>query len=318
MTYNILAMDGGGRPLLTINILEEIEARHPGFLESIDLFAGTSAGSITSAFIADGRTPRHGLQKAKEFWMTPDNFELSLLRSATALTGAHSFSDQSKFIAGLRRCFGDKMLGDLKKPVLMTAITLDNQSAAPEARRWSMRLFHTLDPVFSDNDLSIVDAVARSGAAPIMSPTYQGYADGGLFANNPSLCAITAAIDYVGTSYSNVRVVSIGQGQNRHIVDCSHRADYGFQKWLLDPSNPMALLKLVMDSNLQAVTYQCSRLLEDKFVRIDPHLTEDSLSGGFNFSRQILELRQIARRVNYDSILRQLDAIGWIDTPSEG
>lgn len=312
MTYNILALDGGSRPLMMIGILEELEARSPGFLESIDLFAGTSAGSVTIAFIASGRTPRHGLQRAKEFWMSPQNFELEVVRGLTALAGTHSFSDQQKFIAGLERAFGDMTLGELKRTVLMTSISLDNESPVEQSRRWSMRLFHTLDPVFSDTELRVVDAAMRSGAAPIMSPSYQGHADGGLFANNPSLCALTAARDYEGTPFENMRVVSVGHGQNQTTMDCSHRTDFGYQKWILDPTNPMAILKLVMDSNLQAVTYQCSRLLEDKFIRIDPHLTPGSLSGGMSFSRQVLELRQIARHLDYEPILRQLQSIGWL------
>lgn len=317
MTYNILALDGGGRPLLMIGILEELEARSPGFLESVDLYAGTSAGSVIIAFIAAGDTPQKGLQRAKQFWMSPSNFQVDLLRSVTALTGAHSFSDQGRFIDGLRRAFGSKTLGDLNAKVLMTSIQLDNESPVPQSRRWSMRLFHTLDPLFPDTELNVVDAVVRSGSAPIMSPTYQGYADGGLFANNPSLCALTAARDHFGLSMDTMRIVSIGQGQNQATVDCSQRADYGFQKWLLDPKDPMAILKLVMDSNMQAITYQCSRLLEDQFVRIDPFLTEGSLSGGLNFNRQVLELRQIARSLDYDPVLRQLASIGWSRTPQQ-
>lgn len=312
MSYNILALDGGSRPLLMVGILEHLESCFSGFLDAVDLFAGTSAGAITCAFMASARTPRHGLQRAREFWTAPDNFQLNPVRSLTALAGTHAFSDHTRIKAALERHFGDRTLGDLEREVLITSFCLDNKSSVPESRRWAVRLFHTLDPLISDTSLQIVDALLRSGSSPVVNPVYQGYADGGLFANNPSLCAVTAALDYVGKRLEDTRVVSIGHGQSYKTMDCERSTDFGYHKWLLDPSNPMALLKVVMDGNLQAVTYQCSRLLEDRFVRIDPRLAKDSDAPGLNFSRYVLTLERATKEVDYPSVVRRLRAMRWV------
>ncbi len=313
MPYNILALDGGGRPMLMISMLEELERRCPGFLDNVDLFAGTSAGAVTAAFIAAGKTPRHGLQRAKEFWMTPQNFEVNMARALVALTGVVSFSSQDKFHAALTAQFGDMTLGDLNRPVLFTAVCVDNQSSVPESRRWTIRLIHTLDEDFPDNHMSVVNAVMSSGASPIVSPIYNGHVDGGLFANNPSMCALATARDYIGRPFPHMRVVSVGQGQLRHYIDCTKTSGYGYQQWLLNPSDPMALLKLVMDSNLQAITYECSRVLEDHFVRIDPVIKPERLSGSLDFSRQMLALKEEAKEVNYAPMVKQITAFGWFD-----
>jgi patatin-like phospholipase/acyl hydrolase len=45
--FRILALDGGGiRGVITAAILERLELAQPGFMKTIDLFAGTSTGGI--------------------------------------------------------------------------------------------------------------------------------------------------------------------------------------------------------------------------------------------------------------------------------
>lgn len=44
-----------------------------------------------------------------------------------------------------------------------------------------------------DNDLLCCHAAMRTTSAPTYFPVFQGYADGGLFANNPALSAIGRA-----------------------------------------------------------------------------------------------------------------------------
>jgi patatin-like phospholipase/acyl hydrolase len=40
------------RGLVICRIIQNLEAKHPGFLDSIDCFAGTSTGSIIAALLA--------------------------------------------------------------------------------------------------------------------------------------------------------------------------------------------------------------------------------------------------------------------------
>ena len=55
--FVILSMDGGGcRGYMSIRLLERVCEEAPGFLDRVDLFAGTSTGSILAAFLAGGAT----------------------------------------------------------------------------------------------------------------------------------------------------------------------------------------------------------------------------------------------------------------------
>ncbi len=56
--YRILSLDGGGiRGVLTARLLERIAEVRPEFLGRVDLFAGTSTGSILAIGLAMGLTP---------------------------------------------------------------------------------------------------------------------------------------------------------------------------------------------------------------------------------------------------------------------
>ena len=49
--FVILSLDGGGcRGYMSIRLLERVCDEAPGFLDRVDLFAGTSTGSIRAAF----------------------------------------------------------------------------------------------------------------------------------------------------------------------------------------------------------------------------------------------------------------------------
>ena len=71
--------------------------------------------------------------------------------------------------------------------------------APPPSERWRPAVFSNLPVVMdrghvvvgSDEGLSCVDAALRSSAAPTYFPLYQGYCDGAVTANNPSLVAVS-------------------------------------------------------------------------------------------------------------------------------
>lgn len=58
MPYRILSIDGGGvRGLPVTVLLERLEKERPGFLDEVDLFAGTSTGGIMALGLASGLKP---------------------------------------------------------------------------------------------------------------------------------------------------------------------------------------------------------------------------------------------------------------------
>ena len=73
--YIILSLDGGGiRGITTLQLIKRIEARFPGFLASVDMFAGSSTGGITAAYLATGGTPEEAINVYVR--MAPDLFSV--------------------------------------------------------------------------------------------------------------------------------------------------------------------------------------------------------------------------------------------------
>ncbi|PRP74882.1 hypothetical protein PROFUN_15786, partial [Planoprotostelium fungivorum] len=135
--------------------------------------------------------------------------------------------------------------------------------------RWFPEYFHNFDS--SDNaDTLLADACLRSAAAPTYFPIYQGYVDGGVFANNPSLAAITSCI-CEGVQLSDICVLSLSTGNNPHHIPKEMFGDgnWGVYQW------GMNLINLLMDSTSCAATHQSACLLGEQFYRIDPRLTSD-------------------------------------------
>src|SRR3974377_1754958 len=67
--FRILALDGGPAALLETLLLSSLEAPAHGFLENVDLIAGTSAGAITGLMLATRENPAHMLPVAENFWL---------------------------------------------------------------------------------------------------------------------------------------------------------------------------------------------------------------------------------------------------------
>ena len=73
--YVILSLDGGGiRGITTLQLIKRMEARFPGFLASIDMFAGSSTGGITATYLATGGTPEEAINVYVR--MAPDLFSV--------------------------------------------------------------------------------------------------------------------------------------------------------------------------------------------------------------------------------------------------
>jgi patatin-like phospholipase/acyl hydrolase len=60
----------------------------------------------------------------------------------------------------------------------------------------------------------LVDAVLRTTAAPTYFPIYQGYIDGGVVANNPSLVAYSTLLASEIVQPQDVVVLSMSTGSN--------------------------------------------------------------------------------------------------------
>jgi patatin-like phospholipase/acyl hydrolase len=292
-SYRILSLDGGGiRGLLTVILLERLEAAHAGLLAQVDLFAGTSTGGVLALGLAAGFSPSEGrkLYEEKGAFVFADSVWDDLLDLGTAM-GAQYSNDNLKKV--LLEQFGDQTLGDLPKKVLISSFDLDNEAIWPGAvRTWKPKFFHNYPGPDSDADQRVVDVALRTSAAPVYFPIYQGYIDGGVVANNPSMCALAQALDK-GTGRQRVEdvvLLSVSTGRNPQFLDVGH-ADWGWTQWVVD----LRLINVMLGGNVGLADYQCQRVLGERYHRLDPVLPE---AIDLDDVKQIPRLKELAMQAD--------------------
>jgi len=266
--YRILSIDGGGiRGLVTTVMLQRITAV-PGLenlLETIDLTAGTSTGGLLSIGIAAGLD----LAKIRDIYVKkgPIIFDDSFLDNVVDL-GKLRGADYS--IKPLRRelknILGTLTLGQLQKRVLITAFDLDNEDPDPQKRTWKPKLFHNFPGPNNDQAVSAADAALYTSAAPTYFPSADGYIDGGVFALNPSVCALAQTQDkrYApNPTLQDLHLLSLGTGTSlQYISGKTH--DWGYAQWI------KPLINLMFDGTAGIADYQCRQILDTRYHRLAP------------------------------------------------
>jgi patatin-like phospholipase/acyl hydrolase len=336
--YRIISLDGGGlRTLVSLGVLKRIEQERPGFLDEVQLVAGTSAGSISALILAAAPRPSEGLDAARDLWFAPGLFTIPFGNRLGALAGQTALTPNEAMAQALTGVLGDKTLGDLKRHVVIPAFQLDAPARRPwtvaptrrdwmtaptqrawmdeqAQRSWRPRAFHNLqgkeeEDTFVQMGDFLVDLALRSSAAPIVSPVYQGYADGGLFANNPTLAAIAQVIWARAATMNNLLVLSLGTGNAMNHMK-GYNENWGYAKWLLDHKQPMALLAASIEANVEAIDFQAQMLLpKGNALRVDPPMP---FNLGNSVEQQVTNMDQYVKRFDLTSTLKWVDESGWM------
>lgn len=301
--YRILSLDGGGvRGLLTTRLLEKIALTKPHFWEKLDLIAGTSTGSIPALGLAAGMTPAklsRVYQKSCEIVFRDS--AIDDLKDGFLLWGAQYGNEGMK--QALTDLFGDRRLGDLQKKVLVPTIDLDNKPDDPrDIRHWKAKFFHNYDLNHADANERVVDIALRSMAAPVFFPIYQGYIDGGIVANNPSLCAVVQVLSSlpVQVPLSQMVLLSLGTGRNPKYIP-EEDGDWGLSQWSFRPRTAdqpplrLPLVELMFETSVGLADFQCRQLLGERYHRLDPIL---KLPIDLDDNNQLPRLNQLAGREN--------------------
>jgi len=266
--YRILSLDGGGvRAVVTAVLLERLEAAYPGFLSKVNLLAGTSAGGILALGLAAGLSPaqqRDVFEKKGQ-----EIFYFSLLRRlGNIIVAKYSNRNLKRELVTL---LGNKKLGQLSKKVLIASIDLDTKPSDPAAfRSWKPKFFHNYPGPNSDANELCVDVALRTSAAPTLFPTYQGYIDGGIVANSPSVCALAQALEAStgAQKLEDIILLSVGASRNpRYLTE--ENADWGWAQWAV----PIVEL-LLEEGNNSIANFQCCQILGDHYRRLNLFLPE--------------------------------------------
>ena len=260
---NVLSVDGGGiRGVVAAVVLAEIEARTGRSVASLfDLVAGTSTGALLALGLAkpgaDGR-PEYPARRLVELYEEEGrNIFRRPLRHRIAALG--NLADQKYPSAGLeavlRRYFGDARLSSALTDVFVPSYEIERRQP------FFFRSYRARARADYDYPMRAV-AQAASAAPTYFEPVRlralggdDRYAlvDGGVYANNPALCAFVEAKD-LHPGASRCLVASLGTGEATRPLPYDEVRRWGLVRWA------QPLLDVVFDGVSDTVGYQLARL----------------------------------------------------------
>jgi len=272
--YRILSIDGGGiRGIVTTVLMQRLQATPglEGFLDKIDLVAGTSTGGLLALGMARGL----GLDEIRDLYVNdgPEIFDdswLDDLLDLGKLRGADYKSSPMRRV--FKRILGEgTTLGQLRKRVLITAFDMDNEDEAELKRTWKPKLFHNFPGARNDRHELAYKVAMYTAAAPTYFPSVDGYIDGGVYANNPAMCALAQTQDkrYRPTpSLDEVELLSLGTGTSLFYIR-GKALNWGYAQWI------KPLISLMLDGISGIADYQCNQMLRNRYHRLAPIFPPD-------------------------------------------
>ena len=301
--FPILSIDGGGiRGIIPALILAELEKRTGKRVhELFKLVAGTSTGGILAlGLTVPGDAPEQARYSAADLVELyekdgPKIFSRSVWHRMRAMGNLAEEKYPSDGVdAVLEEKFGDARLSQALVPVLVTSYDI-------EVRRPHFFKSHKAkdDP---DRDYLMRDAARATSAAPTYfepahvrvrdDADYVTLVDGGVFANNPSACALVEAIcQFEHATPGEMALLSLGTGELTRPILYEDAKGWGLAKWA------QPVLNVVFDGVSDTVDYQVQSIIGQaavgqRYLRIQIALYEgnDDMDDAGATNMKILKL----------------------------
>jgi patatin-like phospholipase/acyl hydrolase len=235
----LLSIDGGGiRGIIPAIVLAELErATGKPVAETFDLLAGTSTGGILALALTmpgEGDAPAWSAESMIALYEEegPSIFKRSVWD--TIHSGGGLF-DEKYPPEGMREAFlayfGERKLSEALTGVLVTAYEIEQRttfffksSKAREDPRDDFLLREAAQATSSAPTYFEPVRLEREGPLP-----YVALVDGGVFANNPAMCAYAEALK--DPQDEEVMLVSLGTGELTRSLPYEQAKDWGLAEW---------------------------------------------------------------------------------------
>ncbi|MEQ8156882.1 MAG: patatin-like phospholipase family protein [Clostridiaceae bacterium] len=261
----VLSIDGGGiRGIIPALILAEVEKRTGKRIsELFDLIAGTSTGGILAL----------GLVKPDKDCTSKPKFTADELAKLYEKEGAvifysdvwHKIISANGFVeerypskgieSVLEKYFGNSMLSDALTDVIITSYEIEKRTS------WFFKSTRAKNPEAEGENLYMKDVARATSAAPtyfepaeIQVGKGHAFIDGGVYANNPAMCAYAEA-KTMFPNETDFLVVSLGTGEHTQPIFYKEAKNWGMVKWALP------ILNVVFDGVCNVIDYQLKQLL---------------------------------------------------------
>lgn len=312
--YRILSFDGGGlRGLITARMLQRLNSDIAilEWMNKVNLLVGTSTGGILALGIAAGKKLEDicNLYKNKGKKIFDDSIWDNICDLGKTIGADYS---NNALKSELRAFFGNVTLAQLGKKVAIPTFDLDNEELDLTKRSWKPKIFHNFAGNNSDGDNLASSIALYTSSAPTYFPSADGFIDGGVFANNPSLVALAQAISQLNdpkerANIDEVVLLSVGTGVNLTYIT-GNALDWGYAQW----TKP--LINILMDGVSGISDYQAKQLLGDRYHRLQV-VFDPGESIPMDAVEKIDRMDQIG--ANYDfSKTKEWILKYWMDTPN--
>ena len=269
-------------------LLTEMEKRTGKAVSSLfDLIAGTSTGGILAAGLVAPESPGHESAsrgprfKASDMLALYEEYGKDIFRRSFCdkITSLWGWADEKYPNDGIETVlgsyFGDTELKGALTDTLVTSYEIEERRPyffkSRRARENPGQRNHFL------RDVTRATSAAPTYFEPAEVRTIGGTAartrylvDGGVFANDPALCAYAEAIR-LGESPDNVLIVSLGTGVATKPIDYDKARNWGKGNW----ARPV--IGVMMDGVANSVDYQLRHILprtEARYYRFNSPLRE--------------------------------------------
>ena len=253
--------------IYSAHILKRIEDEFNIKLKDhFDLISGTSTGAIIASSIACGIDLGEVVSlyqhRGKDIFPKSWICKVPLLRKLGNLALTSSKYDKKNLKSILDEKFKNIKLGEVEKPLIIPSSDIANGKVFVFKSQYD-------EGFVRDKHTRVADAVLCSCSAPTyFNPSETDnylLADGGLWANNPSLVSVIDAKRRLGIDFSDVKIFSVGTGLYKPEYDINKVKN---KKWgAINGWKGLKLLDLIMSLQAQSVHNYLSLLLKPEQIK---------------------------------------------------
>ena len=288
----ILSLDGGGiRGLIPLTIVTEIEERIGQPAHAIfDLIAGTSTGGVAALFLTipdENGDPLYTAADGANILANRGHefFSKSFWKDISSLAGLTDEKNASESIENIyQEHFGETTMATSLTKSLVTSYQLESRHPyifkSWHERTRGVKLKHVARAT------SAAPTYFTPAIFPVQGEEYS-FIDGGVFANNPAMCAYAEA-RRLWPDEDEMMIVSIGTGEMTKPIPYADAKDWGLAEWAVP------ILTVVFDGVNDAIDYQLRTILGEGYYRFQKPLTVASEALDDYDPQNVAALRQEA------------------------